>query len=206
MKVLLLNGSPNAKGNTRAALEECAAELGRCGVDSEIVDVGAQPVSGCRACNACAKLGRCAVDDGVNAFAEKLAAADGLIVGTPVHYASPGGAVISFLDRLFYSRQGQWAHKPAAAVAVARRAGSVASIDVLNKYFTIAQMPVVSSTYWNDAFGAAPGEAARDAEGMQTMRNLARNMAWLLKCIELGRAAGVLPPENDRSVSTNFIR
>ncbi len=206
MKVLLLNGSPLARGNTRAALEECAAELVRCGVEAELVDIGAQPVSGCRACDACAGLGRCVIDDGVNAFAEKLAAADGLIVGTPVHYASPGGAVISFLDRLFYSRQGQWAHKPAAAVAVARRAGSVASIDVLNKYFTIAQMPIVSSTYWNDVFGSAPGEAARDAEGMQTMRNLARNMAWLLKCIDLGRRNGVEPPRNDRSVATNFIR
>ena len=164
------------------------------------------PKRGCRGCGACEKLGRCVIDDGVNAFAEKLRAADGLIVGTPVHYASPGGAVISFLDRLFYSGQGRYAHKPAAAVAVARRAGSVASIDVINKYFTIAQMPVVSSTYWNDVFGLVPGDAERDAEGMQTMRNLARNMAWLLKCIALGRANGVVPPVNDRSAATNFIR
>lgn len=207
MKVLLLNGSPNARGNTRAALEACAAELISCGVEAEITDVGTQPVSGCRGCGACGKLGRCVIDgDGVNAFAEKLRAADGLIVGTPVHYASPGGAVISFLDRLFYSGQGRYAHKPAAAVAVARRAGSVASIDVINKYFTIAQMPVVSSTYWNDVFGLVPGDAERDAEGMQTMRNLARNMAWLLKCIALGRANGVAPPVNDRSAATNFIR
>ena len=206
MKVMLLNGSPNAHGNTRAALEECAKELERLGVETELVDIGTKPISGCTACNACVRLGRCVIDDGVNVFADKLLAADGLIVGTPVHYASPGGAVISFLDRLFYNRQGLYAHKLAAGVAVARRAGTVASIDVLNKYFTIAQMPVVSSTYWNDVFGTVPGEAAKDGEGMQTMRNLARNMAWLLKCIELGRANGVNPPEAEQEQSTNFIR
>ena len=206
MKVMLLNGSPRANGNTRAALEECAKELNALGIDTEIVNVGSAPVSACRACNACSKLGRCVIDDGVNEFADKLIAADALIVGTPVHYASPGGAVISFLDRLFYNRQGAYAHKPAAAVAVARRAGTVASIDVLNKYFTIAQMPVVSSTYWNDAFGAAPGQVAQDGEGMQTMRNLARNMAWLLKCIELGRKNGIEPPKAEYNCMTNFIR
>ena len=206
MKVLILNGSPRADGNTRAALEECAAELGRCGVEAELFDIGDGGVPGCRSCNACAKLGRCVIDDAVNAFAEKLRAADGLIVGTPVYYASPNGSLISFLDRLFYSCQGDWAHKPAAGVAIARRSGSVASIDVLNKYFTIAQMPVVSSTYWNNAFGLRRGESPSDAEGMQTMRNLARNMAWLLKCIALGRENGIAPPKNDRSTSTNFIR
>lgn len=204
MKVMILNGG-RKNGNTRFALETCAAELNRCGVDTELADI--EPAtSGCRACGACEKLGRCVIDDGVNAFAEKLLAADGLIVGTPVYYASPNGAVISFLDRLFYSRQRVFAHKPAAGVAVARRAGTTASLDVINKYFTIAEMPIVSSTYWNDAFGLVPGDAAHDAEGAQTMTNLARNMAWLLRCIELGRENGVPAPENDRGVSTNFIR
>ena len=206
MKVMLLNGSLRPKSNTRLALAECAAELERLGIETEIADVGTEPVSGCRGCGACAKLGRCVIDDGVNAFAEKMRAADALIVGAPVHYASPGGAIICFLDRLFYSAKSACEHKPAAAVAVARRAGTVASFDVLNKYFTISQMPVVASTYWNDAFGLVPGEAAGDAEGMQTMRNLARNMAWLLRCIELGRENGVLAPEGEKSAVTNFLR
>ena len=206
MKVLLLCGSPRPKSNTRAALEECARTLNACGVQTELVGIGAAPVSGCRACNACAKLGRCVIDDAVNEFSAKLQAADALIVGTPVYYASPNGSLISFLDRLFYSSQGRFAHKLAASVACARRAGTVASFDVLNKYFTIAQMHVVASTYWNDVFGLAPGQSAADAEGMQTMRNLARNMAWLLKCIELGRENGLKAPEAEKSEATNFIR
>ncbi len=206
MKVMLLNGSPRAGGNTRLALEECARTLADCGVDAEIVDIGPGAVAGCTACGACGRLGRCVIDDGVNAFREKMAAADGLIVGSPVYYASPNGSLIAFLDRLFYSTPDGFRHKPAAAVAVARRAGTVTSFDVLNKYFTIREMPVVSSSYWNDAFGGAPGEAAGDAEGLQTMRNLARNMAWLLKCIELGREHGVEAPANEYSSVTNFMR
>lgn len=204
MKVLLLNGSPR-RGNTRAALEECAGALNECGVETEIVDIGTQAVPGCRACGACHRLGRCVIDDAVNEFAEKLRAADGFIVGAPVYYASPNGSVISFLDRLFFSSRGGFAHKPAAAVAVARRAGTVASFDVLNKYFSISQMPIVTATYWNDVFGQLPGQAAADAEGLQTMRNLARNMAWMLKCIELGRANGIEPPANEHESVTNFI-
>lgn len=206
MKVMLLNGSPKANGNTRAALEECARELNKCGVETELVDIGAGSVPGCTACGACTRLGKCVIDDAVNVFRAKLAAADGLVVGTPVYYASPNGSLISFMDRLFFSGSGDFAHKPAAAVAVARRAGTVASFDVLNKYFTISEMPVVPSSYWNDVFGQKPGQAGADAEGMQTMRNLARNMAWMLKCIELGRANGVNPPENEYSSMTNFIR
>ncbi len=206
MKVMLLNGSPHAKGNTRLALEECARALAECGVDSEIVDIGAGDIPGCRACGACSRLGRCVIDDGVNEFRAKLAAADGLIVGTPVYYASPNGSLLSFMDRLFFSAAGSFRHKPAAAVAVARRAGTVCSFDVLNKYFTISEMPVVASSYWNDCFGQTPGQAGQDAEGLQTMRNLARNMAWLLKCIELGKANGVNPPENEQDKVTNFIR
>lgn len=206
MKVMLLNGSPNAKGNTRTALEECAKELNGCGIETELVNIGAGAIPGCRACGACARLGKCVVDDAVNEFRFKLEAADGLVVGTPVYYASPNGSLMSFLDRLFFTGSGTFRYKPAAAVAVARRAGTVSSFDVLNKYFTICEMPIVSSSYWNDAFGQAPGQAAGDAEGLQTMRNLGRNMAWLLKCIELGKASGVTPPDNEYDSFTNFIR
>ena len=206
MKVMLLNGSPNAKGNTRTALEECAKELNGCGIETELVNIGAGAIPGCRACGACARLGKCVIDDAVNEFHFKLEAADGLVVGTPVYYASPNGSLMSFLDRLFFTGSGTFRYKPAAAVAVARRAGTVSSFDVLNKYFTICEMPIVSSSYWNDAFGQAPGQAAGDAEGLQTMRNLGRNMAWLLKCIELGKASGVTPPDNEYDSFTNFIR
>lgn len=206
MKVMLLNGSPKANGNTHLALAECERELQRCGIETELVNIGSAPVAGCRACGACEKLGKCIIDDEVNVFRDKLEAADGFIVGTPVYYASPNGSVISFMDRLFYSASDSFRHKPAAAVAVARRAGTVTSFDVLNKYFTIREMPIVSSSYWNDAFGGAPGEAEGDSEGLQTMRNLARNMAWLLKCIELGRQNGIQPPENEYDSATNFIR
>ncbi len=206
MKVMLLNGSPNAKGNTRTALEECAKELNGCGIETELVNIGAGAIPGCRACGACARLGKCVIDDAVNEFRFKLEAADGLVVGTPVYYASPNGSLMSFLDRLFFTGSGTFRYKPAAAVAVARRAGTVSSFDVLNKYFTICEMPIVSSSYWNDAFGQAPGQAAGDAEGLQTMRNLGRNMAWLLKCIELGKASGVTPPDNEYDSFTNFIR
>lgn len=205
MKVMLLNGSPKANGNTYIALAECARALEECGVEAEISHIGPSGVPGCRSCGACSKLGRCVIDDAVNEFAAKMREADGLIVGTPVYYASPNGSVISFLDRLFFSTGG-FAHKPAAAVAVARRAGTVASFDVLNKYFSISQMPVVTATYWNDVFGQTPGQASQDAEGLQTMRNLARNMAWLLKCIELGKANGVTAPETELGSFTNFIR
>ena len=206
MKVMLLNGSPNAKGNTRTALEECAKELNGCGIETELVNIGSGAIPGCRACGACARLGKCVIDDAVNEFRFKLEAADGLVVGTPVYYASPNGSLRSFLDRLFFTGSGTFRYKPAAAVAVARRAGTVSSFDVLNKYFTICEMPIVSSSYWNDAFGQAPGQAAGDAEGLQTMRNLGRNMAWLLKCIELGKASGVTPPDNEYDSFTNFIR
>lgn len=206
MKVMLLNGSPNAKGNTRTALEECAKELNGCGIETELMNIGAGAIPGCRACGACARLGKCVIDDAVNEFRFKLEAADGLVVGTPVYYASPNGSLMSFLDRLFFTGSGTFRYKPAAAVAVARRAGTVSSFDVLNKYFTICEMPIVSSSYWNDAFGQTPGQAAGDAEGLQTMRNLGRNMAWLLKCIELGKASGITPPDNEYDSFTNFIR
>lgn len=206
MKVLLINGSPHEHGCTRAALDEVARTLSECGVETELINLGAGQFSGCRACGGCAKTGRCVINDGVNEAIEALAAADGLIVGTPVHYASPAGALLAFLDRMFFAGADRFAHKPAAAFTSARRAGTTATLDVINKYFTISEMPIVSSTYWNMVHGARAADAAEDAEGMQTARNLARNMAWLLRCIEAGRAAGIEPPTAELDKRTNFIR
>ena len=207
MKVLLVNGSPKPNGNTARALAEVAGELERTGIESEIVQLGGKPLRDCIGCGQCGKLdGRCVFDDDiVNEFIVKAAEADGFVFGSPVYYAHPSGRILSFLDRVFYAGSKVLAHKPAAAVAVARRGGTSTTFDVLNKYFTINQMPIVSSTYWNNAFGAVPGEAEQDAEGMATMRNIAKNMAWLLRCIEAGRAAGIEAPVADRA-RTNFIR
>lgn len=206
MKVLLINGSPHEHGCTRAALDEVARTLSDCGVETELINIGTGAVAGCTACGGCARTGRCVVDDGVNAAIEALAAADGLIVGSPVHYASPAGALLAFLDRMFFAGADRFAHKPASAFTSARRAGTTASLDVINKYFTISQMPVVSSTYWNMVHGGRAEDVAEDAEGLQTARNLARNMAWLLRCIEAGRKAGIEPPEAELKNRTNFIR
>lgn len=207
MKVLLLNGSPNKNGCINRALAEIADELGNCGIDSEILWLGNQPVRDCIACRKCAELdGRCIFDDDqINEIIEKAKGADGFIFGTPVYYAHANGRILSVLDRVFYAGGKYFAHKPGAAVASARRAGTTASVDVLNKYFTINQMPIVSSTYWNVVHGNTPQEVEQDLEGLQTLRNLASNMAWLLSCIEAGREKGVCPPEN-RKVTTNFIR
>ena len=206
MKVLLVNGSPHKNGCTDTALREVAGALQAEGIDAEIFWIGNEPVGGCIACGGCAKAGKCVFGGTVNEFAEKAKEADGFVFGTPVYYAHPSGRILSALDRAFYAGSAAFRKKPGAAVAVARRAGTTASVDVLNKYFTIAEMPVVSSTYWNVAHGRAPGEVSQDAEGLQTMRNLARNLAWLLRCIEAGKAAGILPPESERSSQTNFIR
>lgn len=206
MKVLMLNGSPNEKGCTYTALSEVAAALGENGMDSEIFHIGKEAIHGCTACGACAKTGRCVFDDGVNVILEKMAGCDGLILGSPVHFAAPGGSILSFCDRIFFAGRSVFAHKPAAAVVSARRGGTTAALDVLNKYFTISQMPVVSSTYWNMVHGNRPEEVLQDAEGMQSMRNLGRNMAWLLRCIEAGRESGVTPPKAERDNRTNFIR
>ena len=206
MKVLLLNGSPHPEGCTFTALQEAAGTLNAEGVETELFQVGAKPVSGCLGCNACARLGRCFLDDGVNPFVEKAAQADGFLFGTPVHYASACGGVTSFLDRAFFSGGGVFKGKPGAAVVSCRRGGASAAFDQLIKYFTISQMPVVSSQYWNSVHGNTPEEVRQDLEGMQTMRTLGRNMAWLLRCIEAGRAAGVPFPAQEPRVSTNFIR
>ena len=208
MKVLLVNGSPKPNGNTGRALEEVEDALNARGIDTEIFQVGNQPIRDCIGCSCCVKLDNaCTFDnDIVNDFIKIAAECDGYIFATPVYYAHPAGRILDLLDRAFYAAGSVFAHKPGASIAVARRAGTVASFDVLNKYFTINQMPIVSSTYWNNAHGRTPGEAAQDAEGMQTMRNIAHNMAWLLHCIEAGRAAGFEHPQNPKRPMTNFIR
>lgn len=206
MKVLMLNGSANVKGNTYTALEEIGKQLEKEGVDYEIFQIGADPVRDCIGCGQCTECGCIFTEDRVNDFIAKAKEADGFVFGTPVYYAHPSGRIQAFLDRVFYSSGRAFSFKPGASVAVARRGGTTASFDVLNKYFGISQMPVVGSTYWNNVHGAAQGEAAQDAEGLQTMRNLARNMAWMLKCLETGKEAGVALPETERTYKTNYIR
>ena len=206
MKVLLINGSPKANGNTAFALQQMAEVFHAEGIDTEIIQVGNQLIRGCTACGSCAKLGKCILDDLVNETAVKLQDADGLVLGSPVYYASPNGTLISFLDRLFYSSgKVDKRMKVGASVLVARRGGCSAAMDVLNKYFTISQMPVASSTYWNMIHGAKPGEAQQDAEGVRTVRNLAKNMAFLMRSVSLGKNATELP-ELENRVFTNFIR
>lgn len=206
MKVLLVNGSSRAKGCTYTALEEVAGALNRNGIETEMIQVGVTPVAGCNGCGACSKTGRCFRDDGVNEFVEKAKSADGFVFGSPVHYASASGALTSFLDRAFYGKGKVFEGKPGACVVSCRRGGASSTFDQINKYFTINSMPVVSSQYWNMVHGNTPDEVRQDLEGMQTMRTLGNNMAWLLKCIEAGRQAGVNFPEREPFVRTNFIR
>ena len=208
MKVLLINGSPRQNGNTALALNAIADILKEEGVDSQLLWLGNKPVQDCIACKGCSKNGgRCVFDDEANQIIDAMAVCDGLIVGTPVYFAHPSGRVQSVLDRAYYAQYNDlFAHKPAAALAIARRAGCTASVDVLNKFFTISQMPVVSSQYWNVAFGRVEGEILQDEEGMQIIRTLARNMAWMLKSIEAGKAAGITPPQPEPRAVTNFIR
>ena len=205
MKVLLINGSPRRDGNTSIALGEMEKIFQEEGMETEVVQVGNKAIRGCAACLACKKNGKCVFDDLVNETAPKFAAADGLVVGTPVYYASANGTLISFLDRLFYSTPFDKTMKVGAAVAVARRGGVSATYDELNKYFAISGMPIAAGQYWNAVYGAAKGEAREDAEGMQTMRTLARNMTFLMKAIALGKEQyGV--PEREPFQRTNFIR
>ncbi len=206
MKVLMLNGSPNETGNTYNALLEIGRQLEKEGIDYEIFQIGGKPVRDCIGCGQCSEQGCVFNDDAVNEFVCKAKEADGFVFGTPVYYAHPSGRILSFLDRAFYSGSRYLAHKPGASVAVARRGGTTASFDVLNKYFGISQMPVAGSTYWNIAHGRTPGEVTQDEEGMQTMRNLARNMAWMIKCFDAGKKAGIETPEAERNYRTNFIR
>lgn len=208
MKVLLINGSPHEKGCTYTALEEVASALNTNGIETEIFWIGNKPVGGCLGCGACFREKKGCVfgaEDGVNECVAKLRAADGVVIGSPVHYASAGGNICAFLDRVFYSK-GSFAGKPGAAVVSCRRGGASAAFDRLNKYFTISSMPIVSSSYWNSVHGNTPEEVKQDLEGLQVMRNLGANMAWLLKCIEAGREKGIECPQQERKVSTNFIR
>lgn len=207
MKVMLVNGSPHEKGCTYTALSEIAKTLETEGIEAEIYWVGKAPLAGCIACYTCFKTGRCAFNDKVNEFAELAKGADGFIFGSPVHYAAASGAITSFMDRFFYSTPKDSIYlKPAAAIVSARRGGTTAAFDQLNKYFTICNMPVISSQYWNMVHGSTPEEVAQDKEGLQTMRTLARNMAWFLKCKEAGEKAGVQMPAREAFERTNFIR
>nr|WP_321497678.1 flavodoxin family protein [uncultured Methanolobus sp.] len=210
MKVLLVNGSPHEKGCTYTALMEVANTLKDEGIDSEIYWIGIKPLTGCTACKSCARTGKCAFNDKVNEFLDIAQNADGFIFGSPVHYAAATGAITSFMDCAFYTNllggRNAFYLKPAAAVLSARRAGTTATLDQLNKYFTISEMPIVSSRYWNMVHGAKPEDVKKDLEGLQTMRVLARNMAWFLKCKEAGIKAGVPFPMKEESIFTNFIR
>ncbi len=205
MKVLLLNGSPHKSGCTNRALNEVAGELNRNGIETEIFHIGTDAVHGCVACGGCGKTGKCVFDDCVNVISEKMAECDGLVIGSPVYYASPNGALLAVLDRLFGICP-HLAHKPAAAVASARRGGTTTTFDVLNKYFTIRQMPIASSTYWNMVHGSKAEDVEQDLEGLQTMRNIGKNMAWLIKCIEAGKENGIDVPVSDSGARTNFVR
>lgn len=206
MKVLLVNGSPHKHGCTYTALKEVADTLEKNDIETEIIYLGTKPISGCTACGVCKKSGKCIIDDEVNIFLDKAENADGFVFGTPVHFASASGAITSFMDRAFYARGNRMINKPAAAVVSCRRGGATASFDQLNKYFSISNMPIVSSQYWNMVHGNTPEEVKQDEEGLQTMRTLAKNMAWLIKCIEAGRKAGVPLPVKEEKIYTNFIR
>ena len=206
MKVLLLNGSSHRTGCTYTALDEVAKSLKNENIETEIYQLGNPELRDCSGCQACRKIGKCVYNDIVNEFVEKARMADGFIFGTPVYYAHPSGRILSLLDRAFYSGSSAFAFKPAASVISARRSGTTASFDVLNKYFTICNMPVVSSSYWNNIHGNIMEEARQDEEGLQTMRILGRNMAWMLKCIEAGRKMGITRPHIEEKIKTNFIR
>ena len=206
MKVILVNGSPKPKGCTYTALKEVEKQLIKNEIETEIFWIGNKPISGCLGCNGCSKTGKCVIDDKVNEFSEKAKEADGFVFGSPVHFAAMSGALSSFMDRAFYGRGALFANKPATAVVSCRRGGATATVDEINKYFQITNMPVVSSQYWNMVHGNTPEEVIKDEEGLQTMRTLGNNMAWLLKSIEAGRKAGVKLPENENIVRTNFIR
>lgn len=209
MKVLLLNGGPHPKGCTYTALNEIAGELERLEIQAEIIHLGNRPIQSCVGCGNCKRMktGKCmAADDVVNQVLDKVKGADGFVFGSPVHYAAVSGMITAFLDRFFYAGGKGLAYKPGTAVVSCRRGGSTAALDQFMKYFTINNMPVVSGSYWNMVHGNTPEEVKKDLEGMQNMRILGRNMAWLLKSIEAGRKNGVPAPESEKRVYTNFIR
>lgn len=206
MKVILVNGSTRENGCTFTALSEVAKSLNEQGIETEIFQVGKKPVAGCLACNGCSKTKKCVIDDCVNEFLVKAETADGFVFGSPVYYAAASGSLTSFLNRAFYGKKNCFEGKVGAAVASCRRGGASATLDQINKYFTIAAMPIVSSQYWNMVHGSNPDEVKKDLEGMQTMRTLGNNMAWLMKCIDCGRKNGIDYPTPEPSIQTNFIR
>ena len=206
MQVFMINGSPHEKGCTYTALSEVAGQLEKEGIETNIFHIGGEAIQGCIDCGGCAETGHCVFDDDpVRACGDLAEKADGIVIGSPVYFAAPSGPLCAFLDRMFYPRRAAFAHKPGAAIVNCRRGGASAAFDRLNKYFTVSNMPVVSSQYWNATHGLTPEEVRQDLEGMQTMRTLGRNMAWLLKCIEAAR--GTVPyPETETRVVTNLIR
>ena len=206
MRVILVNGSPHQNGCTYTALNQVEKVLNNNGIETEIFWLGAKPIAGCIGCGNCLKSGKCFVDDKVNEFLEKVPKADGFIFGTPVHFAASSGILSSFMDRVFYGRRNLFANKLGAAVVSCRRGGASTAFDEINKYFGISNMPIVSSQYWNMVHGNKPEEVMQDEEGLQTMRTLGNNMAWLLKSIEAGRKSGVKLPQNEEIIATNFIR
>jgi len=206
MRVLLINGSPAPEGCTYTALRHIATALEQEGVGARIFHIGTRPLSGCLDCGLCAESGRCVIEDSVNDFLDIADEYDGYVFGSPVHYAAASGAITSFMDRVFFLKSDRFAFKPAAAVVSCRRGGATTAFDQLNKYFTISNMPVVSSQYWNMVHGMDPEEVEQDIEGLQIMRTLGRNMAWLLRSIEAGRQAGIKPPKPEKWTPTNFIR
>ena len=206
MKVLLINGSPRENGCTYTALREVADTLEKNGIETEILQLGKRPVQGCLVCGLCRKTGICAIDDAVNDIIDELDEIDGIIVGSPVYYAGISGQITSLLDRLFYAAGSQLRGKPAASVVSCRRGGASAAFEIINKYFMMTNMPIVTSQYWNQVHGNTPEEVKKDLEGMQTMRTLAENMTWLLRSIEAGKKAGVPAPTYEPVIRTNFIR
>ena len=205
MKVLLINGSPNAKGTTYTALSEVAFTLNKEGVETEIVHIGHKAIRGCIGCRLCKKTGKCVFDDIVGEVQAKFKEADGIVIGSPVYYSGPNGTLVSFLDRMFYSSSFDKRMKVGAAVVSCRRGGNTATFDVLNKYFTINQMPIVSSQYWNMVYGNNADEVKQDIEGLQTMRTLGKNTAFLIKAIALAKEQYGLPKKEEITF-TNFIR
>ena len=206
MKVLLINGSPRENGCTYTALREVADTLEKNGIETEILQLGKKPVQGCLVCGLCRKAGICAIDDTVNDIIDELDEIDGIIVGSPVYYAGVSGQITSLLDRLFYAASGKLRGKPAASVVSCRRGGASAAFEIINKYFMMTNMPIVTSQYWNQVHGNTPEEVKKDLEGLQTMRTLAENMTWLLRSIEAGKKAGVPAPTYEPVIRTNFIR
>ena len=206
MKVLLINGSPHKDGCTFTALNEVAKTLEKNGIETEIFQIGTKPIAGCIACGKCFEQKKCVFDDKVNEILASCDEFDGLVIGSPVYYAGPSGQLRAFLDRLFYAGGWRFAGKPGAAVVSCRRGGATAAFDQLNKYFTISSMPIVSSQYWNQVHGAYAEQVFQDEEGLQTMRTLGNNMAWLLKCIQLGKENGITLPEREPHLWTHFVR